>query len=104
MEMADAAPPSPLLLMLEGRAVAEYGTLLLSWPLLSFLPRGDGHTVMVLPGFGASDVSTQPLRRALTRLGYDAQGWELGRNMGMDRPLRRALDERFEQLHRDHGR
>jgi len=90
--------------MLEGRAFAEYGAMLLSWPLLGLLPKGDGHAVLVLPGFGASDLSTQPLRRALTRLGYDARGWELGRNLGMHRGLRRALDQRFEDLHRERGR
>jgi pimeloyl-ACP methyl ester carboxylesterase len=101
---ADAAPPSPLLLLLEGRALAEYGALLLAWPLLGRLPRGDGHAVLVLPGFGASDASTEPLRRALRRLGYAAHGWELGRNLGMRRSLRAALDARVEQLHREHGR
>ena len=104
MNPADAAPPSPLLLLLEGRAVAEYGELLLSWPLLHRLPRGDGHAVMVLPGFGGGDLSTRPLRRALTRLGYDAHGWGQGRNLGMRRSARTALNQRFEDLYRDRGR
>ncbi len=51
-------------------------------PLTRLLPDGDGHTVLVLPGFTASDVSTRPLRRMLAALGYDAHGWGLGRNMG----------------------
>ena len=102
--VVDAAPPSPLLLLLEGRAFAEYGALLLAWPLLSRLPRGDGHSVLVYPGFGASDLSTQPLRGALTRLGYDAQGWDQGRNLGMRRSLRADLDRRLEDLHRRRGK
>ncbi|MGH8443436.1 MAG: esterase/lipase family protein [Nevskiaceae bacterium] len=93
-----------MLLLVEGRAVAEYGALLLSWPLLSRLPRGDGHSVLVIPGFGASDLSTRPLRRVLTRLGYDAHGWGLERNLGMDRTLRSAMEERFTQLYRAHGK
>ncbi|MGH8481424.1 MAG: esterase/lipase family protein [Nevskiaceae bacterium] len=101
---ADPSPPSALLLLLEGRALAEYGALLLSWPLLGSLPRGDGHTVMVLPGFGASDLSTEPLRRALGRLGYDALGWGLGRNAGMRRSLKDALWARLEALHRERGK
>jgi len=101
---ADPSPPSPLLLLLEARAVAEYGALLLSWPLLGRLPRGDGHSVLVLPGFGASDLSTDPLRRALARLGYGVHGWGLERNLGMDRALRTAMDQRFEQLYRARGR
>lgn len=94
----DATPPSPFLLLMEGRAVAEYWTMLLSWPLLHRLPRGDGHGVMVLPGFGGSDLSTRPLRRALRRLGYDAHGWGQGRNLGMRRSVRAGLSHRFEEL------
>jgi len=102
--VADPAPPSPLLLLLEGRAFAEYGALLLAWPLLGLLPRGDGHSVLVLPGFGGSDVSTRPLRRALNRLGYDAHGWGHGRNTGMRSSLRADLDRRIESLHRGRGK
>ena len=101
---ADATPPSLPLLLLEGRAFAEYAALLLSWPRLRKLPRGDGHSVLVLPGFGGSDVGTQPLRRALVELGYDAHGWGLGRNLGMRSSLRRALDQRFEGLYRERGK
>jgi pimeloyl-ACP methyl ester carboxylesterase len=101
---ADPTPPSPLLLLLEGRAFAEYGAMLLSWPLLGRLPRGDGHAVLVLPGFGGSDLSTQPLRRALKRLGYAAHGWGLGRNLGVTRTLRSALDARIASLFDEHGR
>lgn len=35
---------------------------------------------MVLPGFGADDRSTWPLRRFLRSLGYDVRGWGLGTN------------------------
>lgn len=100
----DAEPPSLPLLLLEGRAFAEYGALLLSWPTLRRLPRGDGHSVMVLPGFGGSDLGTRPLRRALTGLGYDTHGWGLGRNLGMRHSLRLALDQRVEGLYREHGK
>ena len=104
MSRPDHTPPSPLLLLLEGRAFAEYAGLLLSWPLLHRLPRGDGHSVMVLPGFGGGDLSTRPLRRALARLGYDAHGWGQGRNTGMRRSVRLALAQRFEALYRDNGK
>ena len=46
------------------------------------LPRGDGHSVLVLPGLLADDVSTRPLRSVLRKLGYDVHGWGLGRNIG----------------------
>lgn len=75
--------PSPWLALTElPRALIELGSLPLAAPLLRSVPRGDGHPVLVLPGFIASDISTHPLRRFLTRIGYDAHEWQLGRNLG----------------------
>jgi len=56
----------------------------LAWELRSLLgeTRGDGSPVFVLPGFGADDRSTWPLRQFLKRLEHDAQGWQLGLNRG----------------------
>jgi pimeloyl-ACP methyl ester carboxylesterase len=64
------------------RALAELGSLPWASPLLATAPRGDGHPVLVLPGFTTSDKSTTILRRYLSRLGYDAHTWDLGRNLG----------------------
>ena len=50
--------PSPVLTALEGRALGELGALQLAAPLLRRLPKGDGHPVLVLPGFTAGDPST----------------------------------------------
>lgn len=36
--------------------------------------------VLVIPGFMASDVSTQPLRQFLQKFGYETHGWKLGTN------------------------
>lgn len=86
--MASAAPtpvkpPSALLALTElPRALMELGSLPLASPILSRAPRGDGHPVLVLPGFIAGDASTGVMRRYLKRLGYDAHAWELGRNLG----------------------
>ena len=54
------------------RAMWELGAYYASRPTAWLAPRGDGHGVLVLPGFMATDVSTQPLRAFLRRLGYDA--------------------------------
>jgi len=62
------APPLSLLL-LEARVLAEWPRFRLQTMSLRDLPRGDDHAVMIIPGFGASDATTRPLRRALTRLG-----------------------------------
>lgn len=76
-------PPSKLLAVTElPRAMIEFGALPWAAPLLASAPRGDGHPVLVLPGFTTSDRSTAVLRRYLTRKGYDAHTWDLGRNLG----------------------
>ena len=75
--------PSTFLTMTElHRAALEFSTLPLAAPFLSRAPKGDGHSVLVLPGFIAGDTSTDPLRRYLRHLGYDAHAWDLGRNLG----------------------
>ncbi len=77
------AAPSALLALTElPRAMFELGSLPWATPMLMRAPRGDGHPVLVLPGFMASDYSTRTLRRYLDRLGYETFGWELGRNLG----------------------
>ena len=62
------------------RALLEVNQLLLSRALLQRMPRGDGHPVMTLPGFGGADGCMAPLRSWLNRWGYDARPWNLGRN------------------------
>ncbi len=57
------------------------------------LPTGDGHVVVVLPGFLASDLSTAPLRQVLSKLGYAAHGWGLGRNLTYNETRENALNE-----------
>jgi pimeloyl-ACP methyl ester carboxylesterase len=74
--------PSAFLMLLEGRAPAEFAALVAALPWLSRLPRGDGHPVLVFPGMGASDVTTLPLRRFLQGLGYVTQAWGQGLNFG----------------------
>ena len=98
------APPSVLLLALEGRAWAELATLLPSLPFLARMPRGDGHPVLVIPGYLASDRSTVALRAFLRDRGYHAHGWRLGRNLGPDSRVATGLDARFRDLRARHGR
>ena len=79
----EVKPPSAFLALAElPRAIAEYGLTSFATPLLLQAPRGDGHPVLVLPGFTTTDRSTAVLRRYLAGLGYDVHGWGLGRNLG----------------------
>lgn len=97
-------PPSLFLLAMEGRAVGELATTYAALPFLNQGPQGDGHPVMVIPGFIASGMSTRPLRRFLLRNGWRAHCWKLGRNLGLDPHLEGVLVDRLRQLHRRHGR
>jgi len=98
-------PPNLLYFLLEGpRAMAEASTLLPSLPLLRSVPAGDGHPVLVLPGFTASDDSTRVLREYLRDRGYAVHGWKLGRNMGLPDGVEQRLMARVLDLHQRHGR
>jgi hypothetical protein len=97
-------PPSRLLWLTEHRAIWEAGFALSALPLLLTAPRGDGHPVLVLPGFLVSDISTTLLRKYLTLLGYDTYGWELGRNLGGVARMRSKLRDRLRQIHEKTGK
>jgi pimeloyl-ACP methyl ester carboxylesterase len=52
-------------------------------------PRGDGHPVLLVPGFLRGESYMQPLYRFLADRGYAVHGWRLGVNLG---PTDRILD------------
>ena len=97
-------PPSWWLLGLEGRAWLELASVVPALPLLSRAPRGDGHPVLVLPGYLASDRSTQALRWFLRGRGYHVHGWRLGRNFGPAPAVVDGLRDRFAALVDRHGK
>lgn len=99
-----AHPPSNLLALTEPhRALGELAAFIALRPLLGLLPRGDGHGVLVLPGFLASDTSTGPLRRLLAQLGYRVKGWNLGRNLRVDNERVQAMARCLDALHEESG-
>jgi pimeloyl-ACP methyl ester carboxylesterase len=91
-------------MLAEVRGIFEFNTSLLLSPLLMRAPRGDGHPVLALPGFLASDLSMAPLRRYLGRLGYDTYAWQMGRNTGGVSRMRGALRDRLATIHAATGR
>ena len=77
-----AKPPSRLWTLTEGmRATYEISAFYALRGAMKTLPKGDGHPVLVLPGFVAGDRSTKPMRSLLSDLGYEAHAWGLGRNL-----------------------
>jgi len=90
-------------LMLEARAPWEAMGLAAVSPWLSKMPSGDGHPVLVLPGLGASDISTLALRRFLKRQGYSAHPWNQGLNLGPREGVLEGCRERLQALCAEHG-
>ncbi len=85
--------PSKFLLATEiGRATLEYGIYTVGSPLLKWGKKGDGHPVLVLPGFMGTDFSTRPIRKFLKQIGYDARPWKMGRNTGGQRYVFAMVD------------
>ena len=93
-------PPSAALALTEAhRAFVEVITLNFSRRKLSKLaPKGDGHPVMVLPGFLGGDGYNSAMRRFLTGLDYAVHGWGLGRNLGPREGVLEELQERIRYL------
>ena len=98
--------PSLLLALFEApRALSEATALIPVHPFLSNLPPGDGHAVMTLPGFLASDRSTRILRKYLATWNYASYPWDLGRNLGMSESsdIEAILDQRVRALYDSSG-
>ena len=96
--------PSRLRRALEGLVLVESWGALPSLPLLALAQRGDGHPVLVLPGFTASDNGTCYLRTVLRAKGYAAHGWGLGTNTGPHPRIVRGLHRRLHGLSERHNR
>jgi len=95
---------SKWLLLAEARAIWEASAAIALWPLLQAAPRGDGHSVLVLPGLIADDSSTEILRHYLRGRGYDVHGWEQGRNLGPRRGVEEKMRDQLARLHARTGR
>jgi pimeloyl-ACP methyl ester carboxylesterase len=86
------------------RGIFEFNASLLMSPFLMRAPKGDGHPVLTLPGFLASDLSMAPMRRYLREIGYDTHAWNMGRNIGGLARIRAALRDRLAEIHDSTGR
>ena len=100
----EARPPHRLLALAEVRAVFELAAFIAARPILGMLPKGDGHPVLVLPGFLASDSSTKPMRRLLDDLGYASYGWDLGRNVRVDLQRVHEMEALLLKIYKESGR
>lgn len=84
------------------RAISGFGPYFRHRSKLMELPKGDGHPVMVIPGFMASDLSTKPMRNIFRHLDYRVYTWGQGRNLAKEsyEPL---LNERLAKIFEKNG-
>lgn len=105
MSMSDTTrPPGMMLRMAEARSILEFGSFNLLRKQMQRLPKGDGHPVLVLPGFMASDRSTIPMRQLLTNLGYNTFGWKMGRNVKFNPERDQMMSDLLTRIYAESGR
>jgi pimeloyl-ACP methyl ester carboxylesterase len=92
-------PPRTLYTLLEARGLLEMAMLPAWLPLLQATPRGDGHTVLLVPGFTAGDSTLIGLRTFLQSRGYKVETWGLGQNTGFKLKFSQALEQKVRYLH-----
>jgi pimeloyl-ACP methyl ester carboxylesterase len=98
-----AAAPRAILRCREWLTVVEYLATRVSGDLIDKWPHGDGHSVVVLPGFLAGPQSTTVLRGVLRRLGYRPHDWGMGYNLGYRDRMGEDLPELVGRLHEESG-
>jgi pimeloyl-ACP methyl ester carboxylesterase len=101
---AHVGAPHALTSLLEGRGLLEMALLPVSLPLLLEAPAGDGHPVLLVPGFMASESSLIALKLFLQNKGYDVHTWGLGRNMGFRSKHANALPQKIRYLNHVTGK
>jgi pimeloyl-ACP methyl ester carboxylesterase len=88
----------------EGRGLLEAATLPWHLPLLARTPRGDGHPVLLFPGFMADEATMVALKLFLQSRGYEVQAWGFGRNVGFRSRHANALEQKIRYMHYKSGR
>ncbi len=78
--------------------------MLWEWPAVQrAAPAGDGHPVLLVPGFGVAESTLAPMCRALCEKGYDAHTWGGGFNFGLSDAKIALLRGTLEKLYHDNG-
>jgi pimeloyl-ACP methyl ester carboxylesterase len=99
-----ASPPKLIYTALEGRALFEAAALPYFLPLLATTPRGDGHPVLLIPGFVATDATMTGMRVFLRSRGYHVENWGFGQNTGFKLKFSQALEQKVRYLHHKYQR
>src|ERR1700760_4377745 len=103
--MSDAAtlPPkgSQLGLHSARREAVAFWACVLKPPPFPDAPQGDGHTVLVIPGFLAADWTTGRLRNFLRGAGYQTETAHIVFNAGPTSRMLAKLDDTVIRLSKD---
>jgi pimeloyl-ACP methyl ester carboxylesterase len=97
-------PPRAVWTMLEGRALLEMALLPALFPVLLNTPAGDGHPVLLVPGFTAGDSTLIGLSAFLRARGYHVETWGFGQNTGFKLKFSQALEQKLRYMHHRHKR
>jgi len=97
-------PPRTLYTLIEGRALLEMALLPALYPLLRNTPHGDGHPVLLVPGFTAGDSTLVGLSAFLRSRGYHVETWGFGQNTGFKLKFSQALEQKVRFMHHKHQR
>ncbi len=71
--------------------------------ILQLAPEGDGHPVLLLPGFLTNDLYTATLRQNLSRKGYKAYAWGGGFNLGLGEKTAEHLSGLLHKIVEENG-
>jgi pimeloyl-ACP methyl ester carboxylesterase len=96
--------PSIAWTLLEFRSMLEAASLAYALPWLLKAPRGDGHPVILVPGFLAGEITMGAMEWYLRKLGYDVSHWGFGRNIGFQPKHAKALEQKIRYIHYKTGR
>ncbi len=94
--------PSKFWLYTDGlRAFLEFISSIFFRLFYKYKKKGDGHPVLVIPGFMGSGLSTSILRKFINKHGYHAYDWGLDRNLANFEDLE-FLSLKIEDLYKKH--
>ena len=96
----EASFPSITKILLEGRAVIEWYSMIFIHPFIPKRVEGANHPVLVLPPFLGTDYSNTFIRKYLKKQGFSTYKWKMGVNLVRSyyiEILEKRLDEIFEK-------
>lgn len=100
---SDSAAPPLSLLFAERKVLGDWARGIQQNAAIASRYDGNGHPVMVLPGFMVDDNRMALLKATLGKAGYRAHGWGQGRNLGVMPDMLERLDARMDDIERQSG-